>query len=111
ERRPFGPVVSMKQFLLTAAGVFAGLILFLVGVPFVLVSMALNATGPDPLPARAVLELDLRSSLSDQSPRSPFAGLGGGANSVMSVIEALRRAETADEVKGLLVRLPEGGIE
>ena len=36
----------MKQFLITAAGVFAGLLIFLVGVPFVLVSMALNAAGP-----------------------------------------------------------------
>ncbi|WP_091741952.1 signal peptide peptidase SppA [Phenylobacterium immobile] len=101
----------MKQFLLTAAGVFAGLLLFLVGVPFVLVSMALNATAPAPLPARAVLELDLRAPLSDQSPRSPLAGLGAQATSVMSVVEALRRAETTDEVKGLLIRLPEGGLE
>jgi protease-4 len=101
----------MKQFLLTAAGVFAGLLLFLVGVPFVLVSMALNAAGPTPLPARAVLELDLRDSLTDQSPRSPLAGLGGGGDSVMSVIETMKRAETADEVKGLLIRLPEGGLE
>jgi protease-4 len=101
----------MKQFLLTAAGVFAGLLLFLVGVPFVLVSMALNATGPAPLPARAVLELDLREPLSDQSPRSPLSGLGGQGASVMSVIEALRRAETTEEVKGLLIRLPEGGLE
>lgn len=101
----------MKQFLLTAAGVFAGLILFLVGVPFVLVTMALNATGPAPLPARAVLELDLRQSLSDQSPRTPLSGLGGQSASVMSTIEALKRAETTPEVKGLLIRLPEGGLE
>ena len=34
----------MKQFLITAAGVFAGLLVFLIGVPFVLISMALSAT-------------------------------------------------------------------
>lgn len=101
----------MKQFLLTAAGVFAGLLLFLVGVPFVLVSMALNATQPSPPPDRAVLELDLRDPLTDQSPRSPLAGFGASGDSVMSVIEAMKRAETTSAVKGLLIRLPEGGLE
>ena len=33
----------MKQFLITAAGVFAGLVIFLIGVPFVLVAMAASA--------------------------------------------------------------------
>ena len=36
----------MKQFLLTMAGVFAGLALFFVGVPFLLISLAMNATHP-----------------------------------------------------------------
>ena len=101
----------MKQFLITAAGVFAGLIIFLIGVPFVLISMAASATGPAPLPARAVLELDLRQQISDQGPQSPLAGFTRGGASAMSIIEALRRAEDDDRVKGVLVRLPEGGIE
>jgi hypothetical protein len=33
----------MKQFLITAAGVFAGLTIFLIGVPFVLLTLALAA--------------------------------------------------------------------
>jgi protease-4 len=101
----------MKQFLITAAGVFAGLMIFLIGVPFVLIAMAANAAGPAPLPARAVLELDLREPLSDQSPQNPFAGIGRRSTSVMSIIENLRRAETDDRVKGLLLRLPEDGLE
>jgi len=40
----------MKQFLTTMAGVFAGLILFLVGVPFLLIVIAAGATRPAPLP-------------------------------------------------------------
>jgi protease-4 len=101
----------MKQFLITAAGVFAGLTIFLIGVPFVLIMTAASAAGPPPLPARAVLELDLRDPLTDQSPQSPLAGFGRRAQSAMSIIEALRRAETEDKVKGVLVRLPEQGLE
>ncbi|RAK58795.1 signal peptide peptidase SppA [Phenylobacterium hankyongense] len=101
----------MKQFLITAAGVFAGLMIFLIGVPFVLISMVASAAGPAPLPARAVLELDLRDPLTDQSPQNPLAGIGRRSASVMSIIEALRHAESDDHVKGVLVRLPEGGLE
>ena len=34
----------MKQFLITAAGVFAGLMLFMIGVPLVLIFMVLGTT-------------------------------------------------------------------
>jgi len=101
----------MKQFLLTVAGVFAGLTIFLIGVPFVLIAMAASAAGPGPLPAKSVLELDLRDPLTDQSPQSPLAGIGRRSKSVMGVIEGLRRAETEDRVKGLLIRLPDDGLE
>jgi len=101
----------MKQFLITAAGVFAGLLIFMIGVPFVLISMAAAAAGPGPIPAKAVLELDLRDPLTDQSPQSPLAGFARRGHSAMSIIEGLRRAEKDDKVKGVLVRLPEGGVE
>jgi protease-4 len=101
----------MKQFLITAAGVFAGLVIFMIGVPFVLIAMAASAAGPAPTPAKAVLELDLREPLSDQSPQSPLAGFARRGHSAMSILEGLRRAEKDDRIKGLLVRLPEGGVE
>lgn len=101
----------MKQFLITAAGVFAGLVIFLIGVPFVLIAMAASAAGPAPVPARAVLELDLREPLTDQSPQNPLAGFARRGHSAMSIIEGLRRAEKDERIKGLLIRLPEGGIE
>jgi len=101
----------MKQFLITAAGVFAGLLVFLVGVPFVLISIAVSATAAEPIPARAVLTLDLRNPLTDQAPHNPLFGLGRNSASVMSIISTLRRAETDTRVKGLFVRLPEGGVE
>jgi protease IV len=101
----------MKQFLMTVAGVFVGLVLFLVGVPFLLIVMAASATRPAPIPAHTVLQLDLRGGLSDQDSQNPFAAFGGGGGqSVMSIIETMRRAETDDKVKAVLVRLPEGGM-
>ena len=101
----------MKQFLITAAGVFAGLLIFMVGVPFVLISMAASAAGPAPIPSKAILELDLRDPLTDQSPQNALAAFARRGHSAMSILEGLRRAEKDDRVKGVLVRLPEGGIE
>ncbi|WP_029915862.1 signal peptide peptidase SppA [Caulobacter sp. UNC358MFTsu5.1] len=101
----------MKQFLMTVAGVFVGLVLFLVGVPFLLIVMAASAARPAPVPAHTVLQLDLRGGLSDQDSQNPFAALsGGGGQSVMSIVETMRRAETDDKVEAVLVRLPEGGM-
>lgn len=101
----------MKQFLITVAGVFLGLALFLVGVPLVLFSMAASAASPDQPPNEAVLNLDLRTALADQSPANPLWGLGRNTHSVMSIVETLDRAEEDDRVKALFVRLPESGIE
>ena len=70
----------MKQFLLTMAGVFAGLLLFLVGVPFLLIVMAAGAAQPSALPSHAVLELDLREDLSDQDAQNPLAAFSGGGD-------------------------------
>jgi protease-4 len=100
----------MKQFLLTMAGVFAGLMLFLVGVPFLLIVLAAGASRPEPVPARTVVELDLRQEITDQDRANPFASFGQPTLSVMRIIATLREAETDDHVRGLLVRLPESGM-
>ena len=101
----------MKQFLITMAGVFAGLMIFLIGVPVMLVAMALAASSPSAVPSKAVVELDLRGPLTDQAPQNPLWGLGRNSTSVMSIIETLRRAESDDRMKGLVIRLPESGLE
>jgi protease-4 len=104
----------MKQFLLTVAGVFTGLVLFLVIIPFFLIVAAIGsatkAAEGSALPAAAVLELDLRTGLTDQAPQNPFALFGGGGGSVMSVVQTLDRAAKDSKVKGVFVRLPEGGM-
>jgi protease-4 len=101
----------MKQFLLTVAGVFVGLTLFLVLLPFVIIGLATAATRPAPLPARTVLNLDLRDGLTDQEPQGGLALFNTKGLSVVGVEDALTRAQADDQVRALFVRLPEGGME
>jgi len=101
----------MKQFLLTIAGVFVGLVLFMVVVPIALIGLAIGAASkPAPLPARTVLTLDLRNPLTDQEPQDGLALFGGRGFSVMGIEDTLRRAAKDSRVGGLFVRLPEAGI-
>lgn len=101
---------SMKQFFLTVAGVFAGLFLFLVVVPFVLIAVAISsASSKEPTPSHAVLELDLREGLTDQTPTNPFAAFGGSGLSTLQVVDTLAQAADDGRVKVLLIRLPEAG--
>ncbi|MDR3513474.1 MAG: signal peptide peptidase SppA [Caulobacteraceae bacterium] len=100
----------MKQFLLTMAGVFAGLVLFFVGVPFVALVMIAGAAHPSGTANNTVLSLDLRKDLTDQEPQNPFAAFSGRSMAVTTVADVLHRAETDTRVKALFVRLPEGGV-
>jgi protease-4 len=101
----------MKQFFLTMGGVFAGLLVFFVLVPFVLISLAIgSASSKEPTPANTVLELDLREGLTDQSPTNPFAVFGGSGLSTMKVVDTLAQAGEDSRVKVLLIRLPEAGM-
>jgi protease-4 len=100
----------MKQFMITVAGVFAGLALFFIGLPILLVAIFAGSAKPSGPPPRTVLSLDLRRALSDQARPNPLAAFSGSSQSVIAVVQSLHRAETDDRVKGLLIRLPEGGI-
>ncbi len=101
----------MKQFLLTLAGVFAGLTLFFIGVPFLLISIALGGARAPTTPAVSALVLDLRGTLTDQEPETLLSAFGQHPRSVMRIVETLKRAETDPRVKALFVRLPDGGID
>jgi protease-4 len=100
----------MKQFLLTVAGVFVGLLLFVVIMPIALIAVAVGSSRPAPLPARTVLTLDLRGGLTDQEPQDGIPFLSSRGQSVMGIEETLRRAGADSQVSGVFVRLPEGGI-
>ena len=101
----------MKQFLLTMAGVFAGLALFFVGVPFLIISLVMGAAHPAATPASSVLSLDLRGGVTDQEPATIFGIFGQHTMSVMRIVETLHRAQADDRVKALFVRLPDAGID
>jgi protease-4 len=101
----------MKQFLITVAGVFVGLILFMIVVPATLVALAVGASRPAPLPARTVLALDLRNRLTDQEPQGGRALFASASQSVVGIETALTRAAADSKVSGLFVRLPDGGID
>jgi protease IV len=100
----------MKQFLLTMAGVFAGLVLFFVGLPLVLILMLAGSSHAPATPGAAVLSLDLRRPITDQTADNPLASFGRNSISVMSVVQTLHRAERDGRVKALFVRLPESGM-
>ncbi|HEX4181807.1 MAG TPA: S49 family peptidase, partial [Caulobacteraceae bacterium] len=100
----------MKQFFLTMAGVFAGLLLFFVGLPILAVSLLAGSVHAPATPANTVLMLDLRKDITDQGGGNPLAAFSGRSLAVTSVIDALHRAESDDRVKALFVRLPEGGM-
>lgn len=101
----------MKQFFITVAGVFAGLMLFFVVIPFVLIMIVAASVGSKPVtPSNTVLELDLRAGLTDQTPSNPFASFGGSGLSTIQIVDTLAQAQEDDAVKVLLLRLPEGGM-
>jgi protease-4 len=100
----------MKQFLITLAGVFCGLLLFFVGLPILFLSLIAAGSRPAPPPAHTVLTLDLRQALSDQEASSPLSFLNGRSLSVITVVETLSRASHDPNVQALLIRLPEGGM-
>ncbi|MBU1540492.1 MAG: signal peptide peptidase SppA [Alphaproteobacteria bacterium] len=101
----------MKQFFLTVLGVFAGMFLFLVVVPFIFITIAISsASSREPTPRNTVLELDLRAGVTDQAPNNPFAVFGGSGLSTLQIVDTLAQAEDDNRVKVLLLRLPEAGI-
>lgn len=103
----------MKQFFVTVAAVFVGLILFMM-LPLImftgwLTSAVLQGGSQGPT-GPVVVELDLRQGVTDQDPQNPFSLFGESGVSVMRIVETLDRAEDDDRVRALFVRLPEGGI-
>jgi protease IV len=101
----------VKQFLVTIAGVFVGLFLFLVIFPIAPIATAANSAKQSAavqIARDTVLQLDLREPMPDQRPRGLL--FGGPANATVETVRKLELAETDDRVKGLFIRAPDQGF-
>jgi protease IV len=98
----------VKQFFITVAGVFAGLILFFVLIPIMLVASVAGSSAPT-IPGNSVLSVDLRETLSDVPANTPFAAFSG-SSSITDLVRKLEAAETDGNVKGVFIRASEMGM-
>lgn len=100
----------MRTFLLAAFGALVGLTLFIVLAPIALIGWAGVAARPPAAAADSVLVLDLRHKLNDQTAGDGLAAFTRPPPSVMDIEKALDRGAADGRIKGLFVRLPDGGV-
>ncbi len=99
----------MKTFLLSLAGAFAALLLFLLIGVLTVSGIIGAATATEPQPDSLVLTLDLREELPDQAPTSGLAAFAGQPG-FTTIITRLKAAETDDSVKGVFIRGSSFGV-
>ncbi|MEL6568090.1 MAG: signal peptide peptidase SppA [Pseudomonadota bacterium] len=100
----------MKTFLLSMAGAFVAIFLFIIVSFFTLAALiGAAAAGSDSQPDEMVLTLDLREPLTDQAPVSGFAAFSNqqGFTDILVKIDA---AANDDDVKGIFIRASEGAV-
>jgi protease IV len=98
----------LKQFFLTVLGVFAGLLLFVIIIPVMLIASAVGSSAPV-TPSNSVLVVDLRDNLTDVPANTPFAAFSAGS-SITGLVRKLEAAENDKNIKGLFVRANEMGM-
>jgi protease IV len=86
---------------------FASLIIFLVLLMVVGGVIGAMNTPDQTVPKLSVLELDMRTSVTDTRSTNPFANDGLAA---IDIVAALARAENDDRVKGVFMRVGGGSI-
>ena len=99
----------MKTFLLSLAGAFVALVLFIVIGVITLGGLVGMATATDPQPKNMVLSIDLRTPLPDQAPTSGLAAFGGQPGFI-TLLTQIKAAESDETVKGIFIRGSEFGI-
>jgi len=100
----------VKQFLITLAGVFVGLLLFFVGLPIILIaSLSGKSEDAGGFGQQIVLNIDLRDAIPDQPSSNPFSAMGRSP-SVVSLVETLEKAEKDNSVKGAYIRGNDGSV-
>lgn len=95
---------EMKTFLLSMAGAFTAMILFIiVGFFFLFTLIGVAASSKPPHPDDIILTLDLNAAYPDQAPAGGLAALSGTPGFIDLLLK-LKEAESDDSVKGLFIR-------
>ncbi|MEL6956992.1 MAG: signal peptide peptidase SppA, partial [Pseudomonadota bacterium] len=99
----------MKTFLLSMAGAFVAIFLFIF-LCFAFLSVLIGAAASsDTQPDEIVLTLDLRGGFTDQAPTSGFAAFSG-QNGFTDLLVKIDGAAEDDDVKGIFIRASEGSV-
>ncbi len=99
----------MKTFLLSFAGAFVAILMFLALSFFGLMALAAALSPTERPPEAVVLSLDLRNEYSDQAPVGGFAAFAGAVG-FTDLVQRLDAARSDDRVKGLFIRASEGSV-
>ena len=100
----------MRTFLLSMAGAFTAMILFIFVSFFgLLMLIGAAASAKPPHPDSIVLTLDLNTALPDQAPTSGFAALSATPGFIDLLLK-LKAAESDKSVKGIFIRGSEFGF-
>ena len=107
----------MRQFLKFTLATLLGLVLFLglgLAVLAVIVGVASSASKSKSIAANSVLELKLNEPLTERGQSTDFNPLGSRQSStgLVALKEAIHRAKTDDDIKGILLNLSivQGGM-
>ncbi|MEM8615624.1 MAG: signal peptide peptidase SppA [Pseudomonadota bacterium] len=105
----------MKTFFTALGGAIVGALLgaiLLVGLAFGAFSIfAANLNASPDQPDTMVLSLDLRDGLNDQAATTGPEAILGTPFGFVDLLTRLEAAATDDRVKGLFIRISEGGVE
>ncbi|MEO0465715.1 MAG: signal peptide peptidase SppA [Pseudomonadota bacterium] len=99
----------MKTFLLSLAGAFVAILLFIIVSFLALGALIGAASASDPQPDEIILSLDLRSGYTDQAPTSGLAAFSGTVG-FTDLLVKLDRARADEDVKGIFIRSSESVV-
>ena len=101
-------VAFLRWLRSIVAGTFNGLVKIAFAIVLILLAfVVVGLLQGDGLPGNMVLTLDLRQSIADSAPRTPF-DLGDRKPTVMSIVRGLDQAQRDARVKGVMMDLGGG---
>jgi protease IV len=106
---PIRSLFAVKTFLLSMAGAFVAIFLFILFCVVFLSVIIGAAASSDPQPDEMILTLDLREGLTDQAPVSGLAAFSN-QQGFTDLLVKIDTAATDEDVKGLFIRASEGSV-